>query len=244
MRPRAATGSGAGRASTTAGSLPVSNDAYTARRLAEGGRARKPSLNRARELARARAAHVKGGRMLRCSLPATLALATLLAACKGPAVPHPMTNATRYLCCNLHYEKPEISDVNYLKGTLIPFGTRVHVLEVRKSTVKFQAEGHPPITLVLKYGKDAIGMDQYLELIFLREDPHAKTPAASAGHLVSAPESCEPGDHPGDRTRRPCRRSKTASLLGNDIPNASCPVFLTKACQIRSAVCPIRAKLR
>ena len=114
--------------------------------------------------------------MLPRSLPAAVALATLLAACKGPGVPHPMTNETRYLCCNLHYEKPEISDANYLKGTLIPFGTRVHVLEVKKNSVKFQADGHPPITLVLKYGKDAIGMDQYLELIFLREDPHAKLP--------------------------------------------------------------------
>ena len=114
--------------------------------------------------------------MLPRSLPATLALATLLAACKGPDVPHPMTNESRYLCCNLHYEKTEISDANYLKGTLIPFGTRVQVLEVRKTSVKFQPAGQPPITLVLKYGKDAIGMDQYLELIFLREDPHAKLP--------------------------------------------------------------------
>ena len=79
--------------------------------------------------------------MPRRSLPATLALAALLAACKGPAVPHPMTNATRYLCCNLHYEKPEISDANYLKGTLIPFGTRVQVLEVRKTSVSAIARG-------------------------------------------------------------------------------------------------------
>jgi hypothetical protein len=117
--------------------------------------------------------------MLRRSLPATLALATLLAAaCKGPAVPHPLNGQSRYLCCNMHYEKPEISDVNYLKGTLIPFGTRVQVLQVRKSSVEFQPAGHPPITLVLKYGKDATTMDQYLERIFLREDPHAKLPRA------------------------------------------------------------------
>jgi len=116
--------------------------------------------------------------MPRRSLPATVALATLLAACKGPVVPHPMTSETRYLCCNMHYEKTEISDVNYLKGTIIPFGTRVQVLEVRKSSVTFQPAGHPPLTLVLKYGKDAITMDQYLDRIFLREDPHAKLPKA------------------------------------------------------------------
>ena len=83
--------------------------------------------------------------MLRRSLPTALALTAFLAACKGPAVPHPMTGETRYLCCNMHYEKPEISDVNYLKGTLIPFGTRVQVLEVRKNSVKFQPAGHPTI---------------------------------------------------------------------------------------------------
>src|SRR2546422_32094 len=114
--------------------------------------------------------------MLRRSLPTALALTTFLAACKGPVVPHPMTGETRYLCCNMHYEKTEISDVNYLKGTLIPFGTRVQILEVRKSSVKFQPAGQPPITLVLKYGKDATTMDQYLDRVFLREDPHAKLP--------------------------------------------------------------------
>ena len=63
-----------------------------------------------------------------------------------------------------------------LSTTLIPFGTRVRVLEVKKNSVKFQPDGHPPITLVLKYGKDALRMDEYLERIFLREDPHAKLP--------------------------------------------------------------------
>ncbi len=114
--------------------------------------------------------------MLRRSLPTALALTALLAACRGPAVPNPMTGETRYLCCNMHYEKPDISDVNYLKGTLIPFGTRVQVLEVRKNSVKFQPAGHPTITLVLRYGKEAITMDQYLDRIFVREDPHTKLP--------------------------------------------------------------------
>src|SRR5207249_755126 len=49
----------------------------------------------------------------------------LASACKGPSVPHPLTSQTRYLCCNMRYEKPEVSDANYLKGTLIPFGTHI-----------------------------------------------------------------------------------------------------------------------
>ena len=37
--------------------------------------------------------------------------------------------------------------------------------------MKFQAAGHPPIELVLKYGKDQLSMDQYLSRIFVTEDP-------------------------------------------------------------------------
>ena len=111
-----------------------------------------------------------------CRRVAAVCALVVVAACKGPSVPHPMTSESRYLCCNLHYEKPEISDVNYLKGTLIPVGTRVQILEVGRRDVKFQAAGHPPITLVHKYGKDTQGFDQYLDRIFLRDDPRATLP--------------------------------------------------------------------
>ncbi|TMA70617.1 MAG: hypothetical protein E6J69_01900, partial [Deltaproteobacteria bacterium] len=77
--------------------------------------------------------------MVREELRALVALGALAlaSACKGPSVPHPMTSQTRYLCCNMRYEKPEVSDANYLKGTLIPFGTRVQILEVGRKSVKF-----------------------------------------------------------------------------------------------------------
>jgi hypothetical protein len=107
---------------------------------------------------------------------ATVCALVLAAACKGPTVPHPMTSESRYLCCNMHYEKTEISDVNYLKGTVIPLGTRVQILEVGRRSVKFQPAGHPPITLVQKYGKDTQGFDQYLDRIFLRDDPRNNLP--------------------------------------------------------------------
>ena len=116
-------------------------------------------------------------------MPATLRVAAvcalaLVVACKGPSVPHPMTSQTRYLCCNMHYEKDEISDANYLKGTLIPFGTHVQILEVGRNKVKFQPDGHPALTLVHKYGKDRESFDQYLDRIFLQADPRASLPKA------------------------------------------------------------------
>ncbi|MFN8544692.1 MAG: hypothetical protein U0807_10900 [Candidatus Binatia bacterium] len=105
-----------------------------------------------------------------------LAVVGLAAACHGPVVPNPLVGQTRYLCCNLHYEKPEVSDVNYQVGVMVPFGTRVQILEVRRSSVKFQAEGHPPITAVLKYGDHVITMDQFMSRLFVADDPHGKLP--------------------------------------------------------------------
>src|SRR5207249_5541933 len=117
---------------------------------------------------------------------AAAAILALAVACKEPAVPHPLTNQLRYTCCNLHYEKPEITDANYLRGTLIPFGTRVQILEVRKDSVKFKAPGHPPITLALRDGARNLTMGQYLDRIFLADDPYARLPRLLAGGKQAA----------------------------------------------------------
>ena len=113
--------------------------------------------------------------MPRAYLAAAAALA-LATACTAPMVPHPLANQFRYTCCNLHYEKPEITDANYLRGRLIPFGTRVQILEVRKDRVTFEASGYPPITLALKDGAHHLTMDQYLDRIFVVDDPYARLP--------------------------------------------------------------------
>ena len=111
---------------------------------------------------------------------AVMLLAVALAvACKGPVVPNPMTGEMRYTCCNMHYEKTAMTDVNFQQGVLIPYGTRVQILEVRRNSVKFQPQGHPPITLVRRYGKNAGSMDEYLDRLFPREDTHAKLPVAT-----------------------------------------------------------------
>jgi len=102
----------------------------------------------------------------------------LAVACRiaTPPVPHPLTNQFRYTCCNLHYEAPEISDANYLRGTAIPLGTRVQILEVDKDRVKFAAPGHPTITLVVEHAGRTLTMDQYLDRLFVVDDPYGRLP--------------------------------------------------------------------
>jgi len=127
------------------------------------------------------------------SLIALLAIA-LATACKGPRVAHPLTNEVRYTCCNIHYEKTEITDVNYQRGTLIPFGTRVQILEVRRNSVKFQPVGHPPITAVLKYARRTLTIDDYMNRLFVSEDPHTKLRRAPAKTVKNIEQGAiEPG---------------------------------------------------
>src|SRR5204862_7953645 len=64
----------------------------------------------------------------------------------------------------------------YLRGTLIPFGTRIQILEVRKDSVTFKAAGHPPITLTLRDGARSLTLDQYLDRVFPPDDPYARLP--------------------------------------------------------------------
>jgi len=103
-------------------------------------------------------------------------VALVATACREPAVPHPVASQFRYLCCNLHYEKQEITDINYLRGKVIPFGSRVQILSVGRDRVEFEAPGRPPITLVLQYGAGKMSMDEYLGRIFLVDDPYARLP--------------------------------------------------------------------
>jgi hypothetical protein len=101
--------------------------------------------------------------------------ATALAACKGglrsPEVPHPLNGATRYLCCNLYYEKTDVTDVAYQVGTKIPFGTRVRIERVRRNEVEFTPEGHPTITVAYKYGDKTMPFETYLDRLLPETDP-------------------------------------------------------------------------
>ena len=90
---------------------------------------------------------------------------------QGPKVESPLNGQYRYTCCNIRYERPEITDVNYTTGALIPYGTRVQILEVKKNAVRFQPDGHPEMTLVYRHGRKIYPFEQYLDRIFLADDP-------------------------------------------------------------------------
>jgi len=109
-----------------------------------------------------------------------LVVASVLTGCRHNEVPSPLTGQTRYLCCNLHYEEHEINDANYLRGAVVPFGTRVEISKVSRNRVTFQPVGHPPLTLALKYGEKNLTMEQYIDRLFVTEDPRAEF--ARPGH--------------------------------------------------------------
>jgi hypothetical protein len=139
-----------------------------------------------------------------------------LAACKGPVVPSPLTGESRYLCCNMHYEKPEVTDVNYQRGALIPFGTRVQILEVRKASVKFQPEGHPPMTLVMRHGRNIVTMDQYMDRIFVTEDPRLKLRGKAAPPAR------------GKKGSKAARTPDTSAAIVNAIEQSTVEVGMTR----------------
>jgi hypothetical protein len=107
----------------------------------------------------------------RIALAVALAAVPLVSGCPKPKVDSPLNGQFRYTCCNIRYEKNEITDVNYLQGGIIPFGTRVQIIEVQKNAVKFLPEGHPEMTLVYRHGRKVYPFEQYLDRILLTDKP-------------------------------------------------------------------------
>jgi hypothetical protein len=112
---------------------------------------------------------------MRRGLPlfAAAALASVFG-CKGPEIASPMTGQTRYLCCNLYYEKTKTTDLGAQVGTKIPFGTRVHVDRVYRDAIDFTPEGHPTISVAYKYGDKAVPFDRYVDELLVDGDPRTK----------------------------------------------------------------------
>jgi outer membrane protein assembly factor BamE (lipoprotein component of BamABCDE complex) len=140
--------------------------------------------------------------------------AGLLTACATheKAIADPRVGRAFYLCCNLHYDKPEITDANYSQGTLVPFATRVEIVKVTRQGVVFKPAGHAQLTLEYKHGGKSVPFDQYLNHLFVTDDPRLKlrkVPARQVKQMESgtvAPGMSRDqvlmtlGYPPGDRT--------------------------------------------
>lgn len=152
----------------------------------------------------------------------------LLVACgtrSDRAVADPRVGKVFYLCCNIHFDqqKPEITDAIPSQGTLIPFGTRVEVQKVTKDTVRFEAAGHPPITLAYDHGSKAMPFGRYLGYLFVSDDPRLKLKKVPARQVKLIEKSTVApgmsrdqvvmalGYPPGDRT--PSLESSTWTYL-------------------------------
>lgn len=103
-----------------------------------------------------------------------LVLLVALAPACNPPVPSPLVGQTRHLCCNLHYERTKISDVNWQVGAVIPLGTPVTIVGVRKGSVTFRPAGFPEIVFEHKYGRRTESLEQFLDHWFVEADPTAK----------------------------------------------------------------------
>ena len=113
-------------------------------------------------------------RRFRLAVVTAIALAALTGCIKGPEVASPLTGTTRYLCCNLYYDRTRISDVAWQSGTKVPFGTRVRIERMRRNAVEFTPEGHPTLTVEYKYGDASTPFDAYVERLLPEQDPRGK----------------------------------------------------------------------
>ncbi len=84
-----------------------------------------------------------------------------------------------FTCCNIRYEKNEVSDANYHVGTLLPAGTTVNVIDAGRRSVTVDA-GTTKLTLSQDYGAEQESIDQYIDKILLRTDSQARIAAEAA----------------------------------------------------------------
>ena len=84
-----------------------------------------------------------------------------------------MRSRPLYTCCNLHYEEGAINDANYHVGSLLPLGTPVHVESAGNHWVKIQVlNGY--MTFHQDYGREQESFSQYVNKLFVAEDPRVR----------------------------------------------------------------------
>ncbi len=95
---------------------------------------------------------------------------------------------TLYTCCNIHYETEKITDANYHVGQVIPFGTPVQIVGGGSRSVTFNAAGKR-LTLFQEYGTKEESLQQYIDKMFVSEDPRGIAARSSNSALQAIKDS-------------------------------------------------------
>lgn len=93
------------------------------------------------------------------------------AGCRPASSPQALQHfqsAPLFTCCNIHYERDEISDANYWIGKTLPAGTPVEVEKVGGDSVTFTAGG-VRLTLTQQFGKEPL--QQYVDKVLVPTNP-------------------------------------------------------------------------
>jgi hypothetical protein len=78
-----------------------------------------------------------------------------------------------YTCCNLHYDKEKISDVNWTHAPMIPAGAPIRVLSFGANEAAVEIDGKP-YTIVNDYGKRQQSIEAYVSKVVVKTSPKAK----------------------------------------------------------------------
>lgn len=95
----------------------------------------------------------------------------LIAGCAGKRSPELLQRyqgRQLYTCCNIRFEKNEVSDANYHVGTLLGLGTPVAVVGAGDASITIDT-GATRLTLVQSYGKEPL--EQYADKWLVGTDP-------------------------------------------------------------------------
>jgi outer membrane protein assembly factor BamE (lipoprotein component of BamABCDE complex) len=122
---------------------------------------------------------------------ASLMLAALFAGCNQqnvkPSEEKPALKSG-YTCCNLHYNKDWINDVNYGQLPMIPAGSPIKVTGYGNYRASVEIDGKP-FRLGLDYGRTAETTEQWVAKLILDHDPKTTL----AGYPANVRQAIENG---------------------------------------------------
>jgi hypothetical protein len=99
----------------------------------------------------------------------TLAAAALLLAHAAIAQDLP----SGYTCCNLHYDKDRISDVNWTHAPMIPAGAKIRVLGYGTNEANVEIDDRPYV-IAHEYGRKQESVEQFVKKLVVPASPKAK----------------------------------------------------------------------